>query len=384
MKKKICIIRQGYFPNDPRVYKQAKAHSEDNKHVFLICMGKENEKKYEKNDNINIYRYIQRNKRGNKINYILKYLSFFIFAFFMVTKLHIKYKFSSIQVNTMPDFLAFSTLVPKLLGVPIVVDFHELMPELYKSKYGDKGIYNKVIVNLLEMIERSVFKYANRIITVSKPVQNAFTNRGAPIEKFSVILNSPEQSLFKKNKQNIKKSEQLFTIICHGTIVERYGFDTLLNAFKGLDQDKMKLIIIGEGEYKKELYKIADYQNCKNIEFTGHINFEKIPKIIEKANLGIVPLKDDSFTNLMLPNKLFEYIALDIPVVSSRLKTINEYFTDQEVLFFESENEVDLRNKINYLYKNPQQVKDLVKNANKKFSDLSWDTQKKHYLKVFE
>ena len=53
-----------------------------------------------------------------------------------VTNLHFKKKFSVIQVNTMPDFLVFSTLIPKLFGAKIVLHIHEPTPELWKVKFG--------------------------------------------------------------------------------------------------------------------------------------------------------------------------------------------------------------------------------------------------------
>ena len=71
------------------------------------------------------------------------------------------------------------------------------------------------------------------------------------------------------------------------------------------------------------------------MHFLGRVPLEGLIPILEEMDLGIVPNGRNIATELMLPVKMLECIALGIPVVAPRLKTISHYFTEEMVFFFE-------------------------------------------------
>ena len=80
---------------------------------------------------VQIFRVPISRQRGGKLNYIFTYLAFLLVAFFYVSALHLRNRYSLIHVHNMPDLLVFSALIPKMMGVPVILDVHDPMRELF-------------------------------------------------------------------------------------------------------------------------------------------------------------------------------------------------------------------------------------------------------------
>jgi len=387
MKRRVCIIRHGYYPRENHVRRDAEAVRDAGYHVDIICSKLRNEKNSEIVDRINVYRMPISHQRGGPLRYIIEYPAFFILSFVKLALLHLEKKYAIIEVDTMPDFLIFVTLVPKLLGAKIILYMFEAMPELFASKYKVSGQH--LIVRLLGIIERIASLYADRIITVNEVIKRVFVSRKVPASKIAVILNSPDEEVFKRESyvNGYMKKRECFVLVCHGTILERYGFQTAIKAVSVL-RNKMpdlRLEIVGDGEYMEELVSLVNHLNLEDVvNFRGYLSLNEIPNLIMESDIGLVPIVKDNFTDLMLPNKLFEYIALGRAVISSNLTAIRTYFNSDSILFFESNNEKDLARCISQLYQNAAKRTSFVRSANKIYEKYRWSKMKKKYLKVYE
>jgi len=355
--------------------------------VDVICLKLKNEENSEIMDGINVYRMPVSHQRGRMLRYIIEYGAFFILSFIKLTLLHLEKKYAIIEVDTMPDFLVFVTVIPKLLGAKTILYMFEAMPELFASKY--KVSRQHLVVRLLKIIEKIASSYADRIISVNEVIKKVFVSRKVPTSKIAVILNSPDEEIFKREfyVNEYMRKRKCFVLICHGTILKRYGFQTAIKAVSLLRNKipDLKLEIVGNGEYLEELVSVVNYLNLEDVvNFRGYVSLDEIPSLIMESDIGVVPIAKDNFTDLMLPNKLFEYIALGRAVISSNLITIRTYFDNDSVLFFESNNEKDLARCIFQLYQNPAKRKSLVANASKIYEKYRWSKMKKGYLKAYE
>ena len=387
MKRRVCIIRHGYYPRENHVRRDAEAVRDAGYHVDIICSKLKNEKNSEIVDRINVYRMPVSHQRGGPLRYIIEYLAFFILSFVKLALLHLEKKYVIIEVDTMPDFLIFVTLVPELLGAKTILYMFETMPELFASKYEVSGQH--LIVRFLGIIERIASLYADRIITVNEVIKRVFVSRKVPASKIAVILNSPDEELFKRESyvNGYMKKRECFVLVCHGTILKRYGFQTAIKAVSVLRNKlpDLRLEIVGDGEYMEELVSLVNHLNLEDVvNFRGYLSVNEIPNLIMESDIGLVPIVKDNFTDLMLPNKLFEYIALGRAVISSNLTTIRTYFNSDSILFFESNNEKDLARCILELYQNPAKRRSLARNASKVYDKYRWANIKKDYLKVYE
>jgi len=79
-----------------------------------------------------------------------------------------------------------------------------------------------------------------------------------------------------------------------------------------------------------------------------------------------------------------EYVALGIPVITSRLETIEAHYDDDMVRYFTPGNEVELAQQIIALYRNPQERERLVKSADRFLREHNWETAKKSYFDLVD
>ena len=91
------------------------------------------------------------------------------------------------------------------------------------------------------------------------------------------------------------------------------------------------------------------------MSFTDLVPIHELPHLLAKADVGLVPNRASNATHLMLPVKLLDYTALGIPTIAARLRTVEHYFGERAVRFFEPGNSGDLAAAIEELYRDPTQ-----------------------------
>ena len=134
---KIAMVVHSYYPADVRVRRECEALADRGDTVDMICLRKPDEAPVETVDNVKVHRLPVQHRRGQgPVAYIREYLNFFLRAFWALTRLHIRNRYRIVQVHNMPDFLVFVTLIPKLTGARVLLDMHDITPELFQSLYG--------------------------------------------------------------------------------------------------------------------------------------------------------------------------------------------------------------------------------------------------------
>jgi len=385
--QKLCIIRHGYYPRDPRVRKEAEALIDKGFEVDVVCLKDVGEKSRDNVYGVNIYRLPLRRHRKGMLMYVLEYsISFMIFSIVVLFR-YIKKRYVVIQVNTLPDFLVFVTLIPKLFGVKVVLDMHEAMPELFRSKF----CLNKrdPLGKLAEWVEHLSTVYADYVLAVGESILQLYISRGLKRSKTALIPNTPDERLFdyeRYKNQKPKTSNKEFIVISHGTVLKRYGYQVLVKAVPYLKKDisNLKVMILGTGEFLESLRLMVEQMGIQDyVTFMGYVPLEKVPSIISKAYIGVVPIVRDEFTDLMAPNKMFEYIAMKIPVVVPRIKGVQDYFDDSCLTFFEAGDEQKLANCVIELYNDPDKAKRLADNAWMRYQNIRWSVIKETYQDIF-
>jgi len=378
---KICIVRHGFFPQDIRVSKEARTLCEAGFSVDLICLRENGQEPSENLDGINVYRVVNTHRRGSLIRYVFEYgMSFFLMAF-KVTLLYFRKRYACIQVNTMPDFLVFITLIPRLFGSKILLDMHEPVPELWQTKFGASP--SSLFVKLQIKIEQWAIKYSHYVITVNETIKQRFIERGAAEQKMGVVRNVPDEVLNSYPTKSGAKNG--FTLIIHGTVEQHWGHEIIIKALPILREKikSLKLVIIGDGKYKAHLHHLAEQSGCDDIvTFNGWIPHSQIAGHINGADVGLVLNLPSSFAELCQPLKLFEYVALKKPVIASKFKAIEETFDPESVMFFEAGNERDLARCVLELYENPSRGATLAANAYHRYDMLKWNKTKNDYVKI--
>lgn len=376
-----CMVVHSHYPiGEPRVEREAKALLQHGYEVDVICLRSPNEKPFEQVDGVNIYRLPVRRHRGRGTAFqMAEYLAFFILAFFRLGALYLKRRYESVQVHNLPDFLVFSALVPKLGGARIILDLHDLMPEFFASSF--KAGMKSRAVRLLMLQEKLSCRFADHVITVTELWRKSLIRRGVAAGKVSVVMNVADDTIFRRVEIPITgeggKQSNSFHLIYHGTLAHRYGIDLLIEALAKVRGQipGVHLLIHGRGEFIEVLRQQAQELGVETlITFsTQYLPMTDIPKMIQQADLGIVPYRRDIFTDGILPTKLMEYVALGVPVLAADTPIIRQYFDEAMVQYFQAGDAEDLARNILWLYEHREQLSALAQNADLFNQQYSWN-----------
>lgn len=385
------IVYAIYPLGETRVQREAEALVRNGYEVDVICFRLKTEPAFDEYKGVQIYREkdllpINHSISNGLSKKALEYLSFFFSAALRLTKLHIQKNYTTVQVHNLPDFLVFCALLPKLMKVPIILDLHDLMPEFYAGRTGSN---KSLTARLIRLQERLACRFADHVITVSEHWRQALIQRGVPEKKCSVVMNLADESIFHPLEQarNQTNSKDSFRLIYHGTLVERYGLDLAIRAVDRLRSEipGIHLTLIGFGEYLPQLtHMITDLQLQEYVTVEKLYLAEQLPELIRSCDLGIVPYRNDVFTDGLVPTKLMEYAALGIPAVAARTTAIQAYFKDTMTLFFEPNNLNDLVSCILDLYKNPDQLAELSRGCEKFNQRHNWAKVGAEYAALIE
>jgi glycosyltransferase involved in cell wall biosynthesis len=391
---RLGMIVHAYYPHDVRVRRQCEALADRGDIVDLVCLKAEGESKTERIGKVNVYRLPLTHERGQgALGYIIEYAAFFVLAFLKLAALGIRHRYPIVQVHNMPDFLVFTTLIPKILGARILLDMHDITPELYQSIYGisDRSITFKLLV----LFEQASLAYADRVMTVNRNIRDLFITRNPIAQKIEVVMNAPDPRYFRYSSprtthRTAMKDSKPFRLFHHGQILRRYNFETALEGFSIASQQvpSLEMDIYGDGE-KQYLEEVKDWVCSRGwsdqIRFHDRVPVEQIPDLIRQADLGLVPCKKDVFVDkVMLPVRLLEYVAMGLPSVCSRVGTVESYFDDSEVAYYKHNDPAELANQIVGLYKNPGLREQLARKAMKAFRSCEWPRMQKRYYRILD
>lgn len=387
-----CMIVYAVYPlTETRVQREAEALLKHGYEVDVICIRWPGEKARDSYKGVQIYREAYQAslpfvKKGGLAERFLNYIRFFFSAAARVTWLHLQKSYDTIQVHNLPDFLVFCALIPRLMGTPVILDLHDLMPEFFAGRFGQ---VSSLGARLIRWQERLACRFTDHVITVSEHWRQALIQRGVPEAKCSVVMNVADDQIFHTNSNHRppRQPGSEFRLIYHGSIHYRYGLDLAVRAVERVRQEipGIHLLLIGEGEYLPHLKELI-----ASLDLGGHVTVEslrlaeELPEIILSCDLGVVPYRSDVFTDGLLPTKLMEYAALGLPAVAARTTAIQAYFSQANSEFFEPGDADDLARSIARLYHDRDRLAELARGSRNFNQRYNWAEISAAYVSLVE
>lgn len=198
-----------------------------------------------------------------------------------------------------------------------------------KKIYLKKG---KVIAMIYECIERFTLKRVNSIISVDESTKDHYINKYPWIhEKITVIPVGIDLTKFiPLNKSDMRQkhgfSEDDKIIMYIGRLEAEKNLEFLINVFYDLERKSYILVLVGDGKDKIRLQNICLERDLKNVIFQGQLDRDTIPEILNCADLLIITSFFESG-----PLVILEAIACNIPVVSTDVGRVREFFNNSEI-----------------------------------------------------
>ncbi len=370
---------QSYYLRDPRVRREAESLAAEGYEVDVICLRQNSEKRCETVKGVNITRVPLSRRRSTAARYMFEYGFFFCAVSLMLLARLFTRRYKLIHINNMPDFLVFSTILPKMFGSRIVLDVHDPMPELFMSKYGI-GTDNRFI-RMLAWQERISLRYCHRALTVSDVMKERLEKvPGCP--PVTSVLNVPDESILRRMERP-QRPDGSFTLLYAGTISARYGLGVAVEACAKLREHipGLKLRLIGEGDDLPALRELADRLDINDIvEFQPPVPLAEIPNMVVQCDVGISPHVDDVFMKLYFSTKVAEFVYMGLPTIVSRTLTVERYFKDDTVVYCDPGSVDSFADAALKLYREPELREKLSARCSEFSSRWTWGSEKHKYI----
>ena len=382
---RICFVRAWYFPIDVRVSREVEALVRAGHEVDVICARRSGEPAFERLGGVAVHRLPMARRRAGLLRYLFEFIAFQVMATLFTGFLHARRRFDVVQVNSLPDWLVFAAVIPKLLRTPVLLDLHECMPEYAATVFHLRPSHP--IVRVLGAIEQACIRFADLTFTCTEQMRERFIERGAPPDRLGVVLNSFDEERFQPLRQGAEETRPAvgrFVIVCHGTLDENFGVDLVVRAVARLRNEipGIRLEIYGDGKQRPALEALTRELNCEDLVWLSRRivpHPELLPRLAA-ADMGVVAIRRDAFRDLTHCNKMYELVALKKPVAISRTRAVEAYFGEDCFEYFESGDDRDLARAILTLYADRARRERFVRRAFERAEPYRWVHQRELYL----
>jgi len=208
--------------------------------------------------------------------------------------------------------------VARHFRVPFVMEVRDLWPQTIIDM-GELGEGNPMI-KVLQALERFLYRRAERVITVLPSAHEYITACGIPREKIVWIPNGVDLSRFEGLEPASPKGEG-FTVMYLGAHGQANALHVLIQAARVVQDEgycEVRFVLVGDGPEKPRLMALAGALGLDNIEFREPVPKAEVLKTLHEADVFIFNLeKSQVFKYGISPNKLFDYMIVGKPVISS-------------------------------------------------------------------
>jgi glycosyltransferase involved in cell wall biosynthesis len=329
---------------------------------------------------------VQKYRGKSTLSYLSSYLRFLLVSSAACLRLLVRGELDVVHVHNLPDFLVFAALLPRLAGSKVVLDVHDSVPETFATKFSSRPAIQKALC-LEEWLSARV---AHKVICVNQPQRDALVARGIPASKTFISMNVPDPAIFGRPIVGRLPTPpgKYFNLVYHGTMVERLGVDLIIQAVARLGKRMpcARLHLWGHGDDLARFERLAAELRIDDQVLFSPTGFalQELPRQLASMNLGVVGNRRSVATDLMLPVKLMEYVSQGIPVVVPRLKTIEHYFSDAMVTYYEPEDVQSLADAIYALYCEPERCSTQVERAGVFLTEYGWERQGAEFVNLYQ
>ena len=381
MSRSVCMIAYANYYTDARIKNYVYSLLKAGYQVDVFALGKAEPAI----SGLNVFCLMSKVWSGSVLPYILSQCWFLLLVMFRVGAAFLRQRYCFIHVHNMPNFIVFGALIPKIFGGKVILDVHDTMPEAYATKF-DLPL-DHVLVKMLRFEEHVSAAFADHIITTNDLHKEALVEHGIPANKISIIMNMGNDDIFHPQFSAITSAG--LVLAYHGTVAERLGLDLILDAIRlaRSEYPQLQFILIGDGDYMPTVRNLIEEYHLNDIvSLEGWVPVEELPRYLSKTQVGIIGnrLSTETKKNWMLPVKMLEYAAMEIPTIAPALRVIMHYFDNDSAFYYIPDDAEDMARCIIDIYRHPEKIqvaKSHLRNFNRQYN---WGVMESRYLNIID
>jgi glycosyltransferase involved in cell wall biosynthesis len=382
---RLCMVVHGEYPGDVRVARETRAAVAAGFAVDVVATRAAGEAAVESLAGVTVHRLpVVRRRGAGSARFLSEYLAFTILATLRVARIALRRRLDVVQVHNPPDFLIAAGLLPRLLGGRVVLDVHDLSSDMFSMRFGEGGTARGAHW-ILGRLEQLACRIADAVVTVHEPYRRELARRGVDPDRILVILNSLDEALIPAQPR--PPVREPFRIVYHGTVTPHYGLGVAVDAFARLParlSDAILEIIGGGDAVPKLAARAAALGVADRVVLRGvALPQDEVLDRIQGASVGVIPNLPSRLNRFALSTKLFEYVALGIPVVVADLPTLRSHFTSEEVTYFRAGDAAALAAALESVADDYESALARARAAGKRYRAFyAWEGQARRYARL--
>jgi len=254
------------------------------------------------------------NNRSSAIKKLGHYLIFMLSGLINAFKLK---NYDVLIISSPPLFVGvIGAIISKIKSIHFILDIRDLWPE---SVIVLGEVKSNWIINLGKKLESFIYSATKGYIFSVPGFKKHFTNHYPDqlTKPMINLINGVSNTFFDLAQKYDRIPEKRFTVLYSGNMGLAQGLGSVIKAADILQKYPIDFKFVGSGVKRKELITKTEKLGLKNVVFLPVQKKEELIKLIKKASVCLVPLKNDPLFRNAIPSKMFEYMACGRPVIAS-------------------------------------------------------------------
>lgn len=385
------MVVHAYYEGDARVRRYAESLVGLGHRVDVVALRAPGLPAREQVAGVHLWRLPLARRRGGLLRYLWEYLAFTLLCGAVLSWRALRRRHDVVHVHNMPDFLVGAALLPRLLGVRVVLDVHDLMPEVYCSKYR-RGMGHPLIwpIRLQEWLSH---RFASAVVFATEEFRRcAVARRTVQAARTAVVMNAADPRLFdpRRHPWTGPAEPGAFHLLYLGTVSHRHGVDQCVRVLPLVRQPipGVRLLVHArlaeaEGAPLQELKVLAAELGVADlVEFRPPLPLTEVPAAMARASCGVFTPHRDVHIDMALSLKVPEFVAMGVPVVAVRTPIMTTLFAEDEVLLFEDGDLAGFAECLQRLHRDPALAAAMVRRAARFTRERGWEREFAGYLEL--
>ncbi|MFB6674358.1 glycosyltransferase family 4 protein [Streptomyces sp. NPDC057684] len=385
-RRALILVENLSVPFDRRVWQECTTLRDAGWEVHVICpRGEKRDTEPEAViDGVRIHRYPLRAATGGPAGYLREYGS----ALWHTVRLARKVgPVDVVHACNPPDLLFLPALMLKRQGARFVFDQHDLVPELYLSRF-DRG--KDLLYRAVCALERRTYRAADIVLATNESYRDVAVRRGGrrPEDVF-VVRSAPDIERFHPVPAEPELKRGKPHLLCYlGVMGPQDGVDYALRALAKLRDELGRsdwhAVFVGAGDAFDAMVDLSRQLGLsEQVQFTGRIPDADLVRYLSTADVCLSPDPRNPLNDVSTMNKVLEYMVMGRPIVSFDLREARVSAGDAAV-YAPANDEAEFAELITVLLDDPEQRSRMGKIGQERISgQLSWRNSQASLLAAY-
>jgi glycosyltransferase involved in cell wall biosynthesis len=346
----ICKIWDADYPWDIRVEKVASALAAAGHAVHLVCRNQARRERHEWNGSFMIHRLPALLSSFARAHTLLNFPYPFNPVWISnIARTILDAKADLILVRDIPLAVP-AAILGKLHRIPVILDMAENYPAMLRDRllFTPTGLPARLIrrPRFAQLVERFAIRLADHVIVVIEESRERIIHAGIHPNRVTVVCNTPmlEQWKPRNSSRDLLEPDKGTNLVYLGNLDGSRGIDVAIRAIRHLKDAgcAVGLSIVGDGPCIEQLRDLSfQLDVADRVKIMGRLPFSQVQAVMGRSHVGLIPHYATDAWNSTIPNKLFDYMLLGMPVVVSdakptarivRAEGCGEVFNDRDVV----------------------------------------------------